>query len=429
MSKYELSKDDEDYWNSSEGHSFSFDQNNESDNVFGISKTGTAQLRAGISTINSPTEPSSSYLTPESADLTFKPLLAIIPEPVLTTILNADNRHLLPDKSNIVNPSVTVKRILLGQSYSLENYKSLSNKTSLLDTAIANGNGNAVLIITLFIIKTLKPALSQKILMERPDALNVYVHYLSTRLQVNEVTDLLMMQGRLVDAALKTLAITIKNTRDDGRILQKLIKCYKTQFINLPEYKESLFVNNFIKLLEWKIALNSGGVKNLRNNSVLDCLKYICENNWNSSQDAAVSPAKIFANQHDVTPRQYQKTVLKTRVSVQAWDDVNNILLSKGWLGSEKLQSSLPIEDILKILHQGQAPTTIIEKFLKYVDNMRNRLQLAKNYGCNRAVVEILGLLGDRTSLLEYKDTLSPQSDAYFLAEKTLSSLTIRWKS
>ncbi|CAD6202027.1 GSCOCG00002908001-RA-CDS, partial [Cotesia congregata] len=407
MSKYELSKDDEDYWNSSEGHSFSFDQNNEVNNVFGISKTGTAQLRAGISTINSPTEPSSSYLTPESVDLTFKPLLAIISEPVLTIsikkkiitffynyndirfFLTAENRHLLPDKSNIVNPSVTVRRILLGQSYSLENYKSLSNKTSLLDTAIASGNGNAVLIITLFIIKTLKLALSQKILMERPDALNVYVHYLSTRLQVNEVTDLLMMQGRLVDAALKTLAITIKNTRDDGRLLQKLIKCYKTQFINLPEYKECLFVNNFIKLLEWKIALNSGGVKNLGNNSVLDCLKYICENNWNSSQDAAVSPAKIFANQHDVTPRQYQKTVLKTRVSVQAWDDVNNILLSKGWLGSEKLQSSLPIEDILKILHQGQAPTTIIEKFLKYVDNMRNRLQLAKNYGCNRAVVEV----------------------------------------
>ncbi|XP_008554787.1 spermatogenesis-defective protein 39 homolog [Microplitis demolitor] len=428
MSKYEL-KDDEDYWNSSEGHSFSFDQNNEPDNLFGISKNGTAQLRAGISNINSPTDPAPSYLTPESADSTFKPLLAIISEPVLMTILNADNRHLISDNKLNVNPSVTVRRILLGQTYSLENYKSLSNKTALLDAAIASGSGNVILIVTLFIIKTLKSGLSQKIFMERLDAINVYVHYLSTRLQVNEVTDLLMMQGRLVDAAFKNLAITIKNTRDDGRLLQKLIKCYKTQFVNFTEYKESLFVNNYIKLLEWKIALNSGGNKNLANNNVLDCLKYICENNWNSSQDASVSPARIFANQHDITPRQYQKTVLKTRVSVQAWDDVNNILLSKGWLGSEKLQSNLPIEDILKILHQGQAPTSVIEKYLKYVDNMRNRLQLAKNYGCAKAVVEILGLLGDRTALLEYKDTLTLQSEAHFLAEKTLASVTIRWKS
>lgn len=108
------------------------------------------------------------------------------------SVLNADNRHLISDNKLNVNPSVTVRRILLGQTYSLENYKSLSNKTALLDAAIASGSGNVILIVTLFIIKTLKSGLSQKIFMERLDAINVYVHYLSTRLQVNEVTDLLM---------------------------------------------------------------------------------------------------------------------------------------------------------------------------------------------------------------------------------------------
>lgn len=45
--------------------------------------------------------------------------------------------------------------------------------------------------IVLFIMKTLKTSLAQKLLMERPEAMNAYLHYLSTRLQRNEITDLL----------------------------------------------------------------------------------------------------------------------------------------------------------------------------------------------------------------------------------------------
>ncbi|XP_011310891.1 spermatogenesis-defective protein 39 homolog [Fopius arisanus] len=428
MSKADASKDDEEYWNSSEKHSFSFDQNTEVDNLFGISKSGTAQLKAGISNI----EVSEEYFNFDNVTSDSRPLLSVISEPTFTAILKADNgfSEVLPEETPAVDPTKTLRRVLLGQPFSLEEYKSLVDKKSLLDAAIASGNGDAILIVVLFVTKTLKPALAQRLLMERPDAMNVYVHYLSTRLMLNEITDLLSMQGRPIDAAMTNLNVIIRNTRDETRLLQKLMKCYKTQFVSSPECRETPFVQNYIRLLEWK-----GALRNTKfheefdpDSSVLDCLRYSCRDHWGASEGTLVAP-EMLLHQHEITPRQYQKVALESRVAVKAWEDIHNLLLSKGWMGSEKLQTNLPIEDILKILHKGEAPTAVLDKFLRYVDPVERRLHLAKAFSCPKTVIEILGTQGDRTSLLEYRDTLIPQSEAFFLAKRTLSSPTIRWKS
>lgn len=46
----------------------------------------------------------------------------------------------------------TVAKILLGYPYSLELYRSLKSKTELLDAAIAVGDGNAILAVSVWII-------------------------------------------------------------------------------------------------------------------------------------------------------------------------------------------------------------------------------------------------------------------------------------
>lgn len=122
--------------------------------------------------------------------------------------------------------------------------------------------------------------------------------------------------------------IIIKNTRDEARLLQKLIKCYKTQFMNVPDCRETSFIVNYIKLLEWKSALKSTKYDEdfETNSSVVDCLRYACKNHWNESNKS--SPT-MLQQQHDITPRLYQKTALKARISVQAWEDIDNLLLSK----------------------------------------------------------------------------------------------------
>lgn len=47
----------------------------------------------------------------------------------------------------VAQPDITLRQILLDQPYSLEQYKSLASKTALLDAAILNGDGNAILIV------------------------------------------------------------------------------------------------------------------------------------------------------------------------------------------------------------------------------------------------------------------------------------------
>ncbi|XP_076763004.1 spermatogenesis-defective protein 39 homolog isoform X2 [Xylocopa sonorina] len=418
-------KDDEDFWYSSEKRSFSFD-NNEVDQLFGVSKTDTDKLWAGIS--NTPQSEGSLKAGNDYQPL--KPMLSIISEETLSCILAMDKVQNIHLETASIQPDVTLRKILLGQPYSLEQYKSLASKTALLDAAIINGNGNAILIIILFLTKTLKRTLVQRILAERPDAVNIYIRYLSIRLQLNEITDILTMLGQSMDAAMKTLHIIIKDTRDSDRLLFKLRNSYKTQFSTLTECKEALFVQSYIKLLEWQMAVKKiVGNENIElNSSVLDCLRHACKGHWNLPEGTLITPT-ILSQQHDVSPRQYQKVALEVKALANEWDEIDKLLLTKGWLGSKKLQIHLPIEDVLKVLHKNNAPSDVLEKYLKYVDNVERRLELAKNMHCFRIAIDILVQQADRIALLEYKTKLQPQSEEYFYAESALRLPSVKWKS
>ncbi|XP_033327898.1 spermatogenesis-defective protein 39 homolog [Megalopta genalis] len=418
-------KDNEEYWNSIEKLSFSF-ENNEMGQLFKTSNTDTDKLWAdtcGISTSEGSQKRTDDYKV-------LKPLLSVISEKTLCSILATDKSQKFQSETIVHKPDVTLRKILIGESYSLEPYKSLASKTALLDAAIASGNGNAILIIVLFLTKTLKRSLVQRILAERKDAVNVYIRYLSTRLQINEITDILTMLGQPVDAAMKTLHIIIKNTRDPDRLLSKLRNCYKTQFSTLADCREASFVQSYIKFLEWQTTVRKihGNEELELNTSVLECLRHVSKGHWNLPEGTLMSP-EILSQVHNISPRQYQKVALEVRASAGEWEDVDGLLLTKGWLGSKKLQLHLPIEDVIKILYKNKAPTHILEKYLKHVDNVEKRLELAKNMHCFRIVIDIFVQLADRAALTEYKTKLQPQSEEYFYAENALRLPTIKWKS
>jgi len=63
------------------------------------------------------------------------------------SVLAADNLEDVNTESAIEQPDITLRKILLGRPYSLEQYKSFASKTTLLDAAILSGDGNAVLIV------------------------------------------------------------------------------------------------------------------------------------------------------------------------------------------------------------------------------------------------------------------------------------------
>ncbi|XP_058796030.1 spermatogenesis-defective protein 39 homolog [Phymastichus coffea] len=422
-----MSYDDEEFWNSSEKRAFSF-ESNETDNLFGVSKIGTAELRAGISNIHI-TDSSLRYDEPES---TTKPLLSIISDNTLAKIIEADKLKFQQDNSGNIKPEDTLKKILVGQPYSFEQYKSLASKTALLDAAIKSGNGNAILGITLFIKKTLKRNLVQKLLIDRPEALYTYIHYLSIRMCTSEICDLLTAKGSTTDAAIKCFNVVVKNiNKSEGNLdslLSKITKNYNMLFSNFPDCREAAFVQSYVKLLEWqKNSSNKFSEPIPFNASTLESLRLSCKDYWNAPETNSLSPQSLVQNQ-DILQRQYQKVAVLTRASVQAWDDIDSILHKKSFFGGKKLQTNMPIEEVLKLLQDHRAPSGVIEQFLSYVDGTK-RLEIAKNLKCHKVVINILAAQGDRFKLLEYKASLPQNLEESSYADGVLNSKKFRWKN
>lgn len=149
-----------------------------------------------------------SYELPESADI---PLQMIISDADLRTVLEEQSLNETPlpktisvdEELKILRrkaqetyhaappPSTVVHKMLLKKPFSIECFRSLSEKESLLDEAIRSGNGDAILTIVLFLVRTLKKKHFNAIMQTRPEAVKHYVNYLSLRYEIVECVDFL----------------------------------------------------------------------------------------------------------------------------------------------------------------------------------------------------------------------------------------------
>lgn len=64
------------------------------------------------------------------------------------------------------------------------------------------------------------------------------------------------------------------------------------------------------------------------NTSVSECLRYMCDNHWNTPE-GDLDSSTLLVQQHDVAPRQYKKIALMVASSKGAWKDLDRILLTK----------------------------------------------------------------------------------------------------
>lgn len=85
--------------------------------------------------------------------------------------------------------STTITKIIMKKPYSLECYRSFHEKTELLNEAVYSGNGDAMLAVVLFLVRTLQRKYVVKLLDTHPTALNQFVNYMMVRLQVKECAE------------------------------------------------------------------------------------------------------------------------------------------------------------------------------------------------------------------------------------------------
>lgn len=161
---------------------------------------------------------------------------------------------------------------------------------------------------------------------------------------------------------MKNLHIIIKNTKDPNALLQKLYNCYKMHFAILPDCKEAMFLQSYIKLLgmpvifccnlygrvhdrlysycdcdcelfillEWQVAIEQrrDNERLALNSSVLESLRYAYKCHSNTPENYVISPI-ILSRDHDISPRLYEKVALQVKAVCGAWDDIDRLLLAR----------------------------------------------------------------------------------------------------
>ncbi|XP_055679474.1 vacuolar protein sorting-associated protein 16B isoform X1 [Lutzomyia longipalpis] len=409
--------EDEDYWNKSESKAYNFDE----DDVSNISEASYEDF------------PQSDF-----------PLNLLISEQDLQMILEEQSWHesvprnspeeelrflrrKFQEERTPPPASVIVARLLIGRQVNLEAYRSLVQKTELLDEAIASGNGNAILHVVLFLNRTLKRKILHQLLQSRPEAVYHYTNYLSTRLQIPECVDLWTMLGKQHEAAMLQYRLAVTTSNVDLK-RRKLAKVHSDYFLQPGASAfHARFLADQLSLLDWQL----GEDKSLLDKPTLESLYHVCQKyKWtdNKSLPGPGNPYN-FAKLYQISASQFEWIVLNERARSKAWKDLDGLFEKKTFIKSA-FCIHIPLDRVILRLHQLEAPVAVLNTFLGKIDDTQRRLTLARKVGAMRTVIDCLVTQKDKSELLAVRNSLQEGSPERFYADNCLENLqSSKWKA
>ncbi|XP_070181966.1 spermatogenesis-defective protein 39 homolog isoform X2 [Littorina saxatilis] len=338
---------------------------------------------------------------------------------------------------------LTLRRIMKGEPYSLENYRALEDKLSLLDKAVTLMDGNAITAAVLHLKKTVKRATFQQELMLRPVAANHYLAYLRGHFEHAELIDTLSMLGRSEEAAIVKYRLAC-STGDINTKVSSLKACLRAHFEAEPSLAgDASLIREHIDLLERQRPIEDSDARleaegrtkvfldfprrfALVNMPVTTTLFYCCLYHYHLQENSFASPVSI-KKRHELPERQFVWTAVSARAKAKGWTDIEQLLTAKGWFGGKKLKAAIGFGKVVDILHRFQAPHDILAKYLELVEDLDTRLTLAKKTDCKKAMIETLVKQKDRAGVEEFARKYSATIEAEY-ARRVLRDEAIRWK-
>ncbi|XP_053634170.2 spermatogenesis-defective protein 39 homolog isoform X2 [Cherax quadricarinatus] len=348
-------------------------------------------------------------------------------------------------------PDDTVNRILLGQPYSLECYRSHEDKLALLDTALSTMDGSAILATLLHMKNTVKKSIFIKEMQIRPHASHLYISYLKKRRNYAEAIDFLGLLGRSEDAAILAYELALSSRTPEHKV-KNMKKALDNSFTDPSLSHEAKIVMDHIKLLERQMAIDEADCNdqtnpmlikypraaNIIDKSLLTTLFYCCMYHWVASESHVGSPLAL-RKAHSFTDAQVLWTVLRGRARVNHWplpSELGSWLGSKGILGTlgsitsafssagkgttSGIKATLPIEQVVHTLSASCAPANVLAVYIALIDSMETRLKLAINYKCHQAVIEVHIAQKDRDALEKYMKEIPTGSPEFLKADAAL---------
>ncbi|NWQ95980.1 SPE39 protein, partial [Burhinus bistriatus] len=323
------------------------------------------------------------------------------------------------DYSSDWSPKDTVRRMQRGKVCSLERFRSLQDKLVLLDEAVAGHDGNVITAVMLTYFTHLKISLCP-------------VEILFRELEVRQV-------------ALCHLIHFLKETGEQKLLLDLLRLCFFSLSFQLSQYREHLNIQDvekrreFLKgciglpfsaedtshiqdhytLLERQIIIEANDrhlemagqseifrkyprKASILNMPLVTTLFYSCFYHYTEAEGTFSSPINLKKT-FKIPDKQYVLTALAARAKLRAWDDVDALFTTKNWLGYTKKKAPIGFHRVVEILQRNSAPVQVLQEYVRLVEDVETRLNLATKYKCHDVVIETYRDLKDRIQLTAYK--------------------------
>ncbi|XP_063146238.1 spermatogenesis-defective protein 39 homolog isoform X2 [Candoia aspera] len=337
------------------------------------------------------------------------------------------------------SPIDTVRRLQRGKVCSLERFHSLQDKLLLLDEAVALHDGNVITAILIFLKRTLKKEILFRELEMRQVALRHLIHFLKETADQKLLLDLLRFLDRTEEVALTQYRehLTISDAEKRKEFLKSCI--------GLPfSSEDAAHVQDHYTLLERQIIIeandkpleSSGQTEIFRkyprkasilNMPLVTTLFYSCFYHYTETEGTFSSPANLKKT-FKIPDKQYVLTALAARAKLRAWHDVDALFTTKNWLGYTKKRAPIGFHRVVEILQRNNAPVQVLQEYVRLVEDIETKLNLALKYKCHDVVIDTYKDLKDRQQLMAYRCKVERGSPAEEKIDDVLSN-PIRWKN
>ncbi|NXN06533.1 SPE39 protein, partial [Indicator maculatus] len=319
------------------------------------------------------------------------------------------------DYSSDWSPKDTVIRMQRGKVCSLERFRSLQDKLVLLDEAVAGHDGNVITAVLIFLKRTLRREILFRELEVRQVALCHLIHFLKETGEQKFLLDLLRTDCAPFPSLQLSQYREHLNIQDVEKRREFLKGC-----IGLPfSAEDTSHIQDHYTLLERQIIieandrhLETAGQSEIfrkypRKASILNMplvttLFYSCFYHYTEAEGMFSSPTNLKKT-FKIPDKQYVLTALAARAKLRAWDDVDALFTTKNWLGYTKKKAPIGFHRVVEILQRNNAPVQVLQEYVRLVEDVETRLNLATKYKCHDVVIETYRDLKDRIQLAAYK--------------------------
>ena len=354
---------------------------------------------------------------------------------------NRTIKQLKEDKWKSIPVDALIQRVILGDSYTLDTYKSLNLKESLLQKAINSRDGNAILTVVVFLERTLSTRIFQQQLKKHTLALNHYAQYLRSTEEWRKLEQLYKDMGMIKEAAFLQYerANILRDVTPRIMELQRWLDEYREA--RHPDVEEiRSYIVDEVKLLEKQNQIETEDKKKELTNTVMQqqprqcvelrplitTISYCALYHHNKSD---MFRAAELRKQFQVTDKQYEWAVLTPLVKLRAWESITELLTASGWFGKKSEMSHIGFENVVNVLVKTKADPNVIMKYCNLVSDLETRVRLGRELQLHDVVIDALFALRDKHRLEQYRSVIGDGSRLHQQRiNDILHNTSVKWK-